>query len=175
MRWTRIFKRPAASLAVAARLPEAGFVADRTEYPFAVAAQPVSALSPTAAGDVLVRTVHGSRMRTRRTAFLELARVFDFPADSGDNADALIDLLSDLGWLGDHRGYLMYIGDAAQVLSDEPDQLGEWLTTIRYAQARWNDADYADGWSPRFRIVAVDSVPLSPAWSALGAAVALDG
>ncbi|WP_018180776.1 barstar family protein [Jongsikchunia kroppenstedtii] len=175
MRWTRIFKRPAASLAVATRLPEADFVADRTEYSFAVAAQPVSAESLAAAGNVLVRTVHGARMRTRATAFLELSRVFDFPAGSGDNADALIDLLSDLEWLGERRGYLTYIGDAAQVLADEPDQLGDWLTTIRYAQARWNDPDYTTGWSPRFRIVAVDTKPLSPAWSALGAAVALDG
>lgn len=175
MRWTRISKRRAASLPIAARLSERDFVADRTEYSFAVAAQPVSPDSLAAAGNVLVRTVHGSRMRTRATAFLELARAFDFPAGSGDNADALIDLLSDLEWLGEHRGYLMYIGDAARVLADEPEHLADWLTTIRYAQARWNDADHADGWSPRFRIVAVDPAPLPPAWAALGTAVALDG
>lgn len=178
MRWTRIFKQREPSFSASARLPEKDFVADDVEYSFAIARQPIAARVFADAGDVLVRTVHASRMRTRSTAFLELSRVFDFPHGSGDNADALIDLLSDLSWLGEHRGYLTYIGDAAQLLSGEPDQLGDWLTTLSYAQARWNDNTRtvvtAGAWSPPFRIVAVDTHPLLPAWSALGEAVALE-
>ena len=173
MRWTRIFRQREPRLTPSAHLSERDFVAEHVEYAFAITAQPLSA----SADGVLVRTVHASRMRSRRAAFLELARVFDFPAGVGDNDDALIDLMSDLSWLGEHRGYLLYIGDATQLLSGEPDQLGDWLTTLSYAQARWNDnagaAVEAGAWSPPFRIVAVDTQPLSPAWSALGEAVAL--
>jgi hypothetical protein len=115
-------------------------------------------------------------MRTRATAFLELARAFDFPAGSGDNADALIDLLSDLEWLGEHRGYLMYIGDAARVLADEPEHLADWLTTIRYA------AGALERCGSRRRLVA--AVPdrgrrppprCRPPGRPWGTAVALDG
>lgn len=69
-----------------------------------------------------VRRIRGSRCRTARGMFDELAAALQFPAHFGGNWNALRDVLSDLSWLP-AEAYLLVVEDADDVLAEEADEV----------------------------------------------------
>lgn len=72
-------------------------------------------------GTVAVRTVRGTKMRTRPGAFDEIAAALQFPWYFGGNWDALEECVRDLSWLGAAH-VVVAVADAAALLSDEADR-----------------------------------------------------
>jgi RNAse (barnase) inhibitor barstar len=71
---------------------------------------------------VAVRRIRGTRCRTAKGLFDEMAAALQFPAYFGGNWNALRDVLSDLSWLP-AEAYLLVVEDADDLLADEVDEV----------------------------------------------------
>jgi RNAse (barnase) inhibitor barstar len=71
---------------------------------------------------VAARRIRGSRCRTTKGLFDEMAAALQFPAYFGGNWNALDDMLSDLGWLP-AEAYLLVVEDADEMLVEEADEV----------------------------------------------------
>jgi hypothetical protein len=71
--------------------------------------------------------VHGERCRDKAGLLAELARALHFPRHFGHNWDALTDVLSELAARGEAA---ITMGDAEQLLADEPTELRTFLAVV---------------------------------------------
>jgi hypothetical protein len=92
------------------------------------------------------RTIDGRRGSTKRGLLAELARVFEFPAESGRNWDALEEQLADLEWLP-AVGYLLIVTHAAELLSDDPADYETFIAIMKDVAREWGTG--ARGEPPR--------------------------
>jgi RNAse (barnase) inhibitor barstar len=86
-----------------------------------------------------VRTIDGRRAGTKRALLSELARVLEFPKDSGRNWDALEELLADLDWLP-ARGYLLILTNADDLLAGHPDDYATFIRIVTDVAKEWATA-----------------------------------
>jgi RNAse (barnase) inhibitor barstar len=81
----------------------------------------VTSVAERCAGNIVVPTLLGARMRDFGGLFDEFATKLRFPPYFGRNYNALKDCLTDLAWLpGD--SYVLIIRDAAMVLTQEEEE-----------------------------------------------------
>jgi hypothetical protein len=94
-----------------------------------------------------VRTIDGRRGSTKRGLLSEIARAFEFPADSGRNWDALEELLADLEWLP-AKGYLLILTHADQLLKDDPADYETFIDIAKGVGKEWATAQRGESARP---------------------------
>src|SRR5262245_34505600 len=82
-----------------------------------------------AAPRVIVRAVRGRKCPTRAAFFTEVAAAWQFPYYFGENADALVDCLSDLRWWP-AEAYVFCVQNAASFLNQEPPDSLKWFADV---------------------------------------------
>jgi hypothetical protein len=85
---------------------------------------------------LLLRSVDGTRCRTKGALLREVATALDFPAYFGNNWDALEESLNDLEWLP-ARGYVLVFRHADQVLSASPEDRANLVGILGSTGAEW--------------------------------------
>jgi len=92
----------------------------------------VSAVPP----GFVFRTIDGRRARTKHGLLAECARALEFPEGSGQNWDALEEMLADLEWLP-ATGYLLIVTDADELLADHPDDYRTFIGIVEDVAREW--------------------------------------
>jgi hypothetical protein len=80
--------------------------------------------------------LNGRRMHTKRHLFAEFAAALHFPSYFGNNWDALDECLKDLEWLP-AAGYILFISDAIEILSDDTKEMDILLGVLQTAGKAW--------------------------------------
>lgn len=93
----------------------------------------------------VVRTISGTKCRTKAGLLDEFARALSFPDYFGHNWDALEECLADLDWLP-AQGYLLVVTDADQVLTkpDEEDDYETLVEILAEAGEAWSTKELPD-------------------------------
>jgi RNAse (barnase) inhibitor barstar len=100
--------------------------------------------------DHFVAHIDGSKARTLRQFYAEIADVLEFPASFGSSLDDLNDALNDLQWLDDER-IVLYFTNTDQLVSQErdPKKMASVLAMLEATVEDWkwmtdDDEDLAD-------------------------------
>ena len=85
---------------------------------------------------MLLRSVDGTRCRSRRGLLRELAAAMEFPFSPGEDWNALEDALTDLEWLP-ARGYALVMRDADLVLAEEQAERRNLIGILEVVGRGW--------------------------------------
>jgi RNAse (barnase) inhibitor barstar len=86
--------------------------------------------------EFVVRVLQGARMQSRAGLLNEFAAALQFPYYFGENWDALDECLLDFEWLPG-TGYVLALGNATNILSDEPACMSTFLQVLAAATKFW--------------------------------------
>lgn len=105
-----------------------------------------------------VRSVRGSKARTREALFDEFSAALQFPYYFGGNWPAFNECLADLDWLSRQTGFVVLVYEAAQLLQEEqPEELAVLVRAIQNAAATFgnavNDGEWWDRPAVPFHVV----------------------
>lgn len=90
---------------------------------------------------MFVAAVRGGKMAQRQGVFDQFSAAFQFPCYFGENWNAFLDCVRDLGWLR-ADGFVALVQDANRVLvGGDADELGVLLKILEQAGAEWSHAD----------------------------------
>jgi hypothetical protein len=87
---------------------------------------------------VFCAEIDGSRIDSEESLFLEIGRALQFPDYFGQNWDALIDCLRDLGWMA-AIGCVVFVRDAATAFRRAPSAMARFVETCGDAAAFWRE------------------------------------
>jgi RNAse (barnase) inhibitor barstar len=100
--------------------------------------------------DHFVAHIDGSKARTLKQFYAEMADVLEFPANFGHNLDDLNDALNDLQWLDDEQ-IVLYFTNTDQLVSQErdPKKMASILAMLEATVEDWkwmadDEGDVAD-------------------------------
>jgi len=111
---------------------------------------------------LVVRRVRGRKMRSLRPLFDEFAAALQFPWYFGENREAFVECIADLGWLPPQSGYVIVVLQPGEVLADEPAAELKWLIEAFVDAAEvWTTPIENDEWWDRpaipFHVVLCDA------------------
>lgn len=82
--------------------------------------------------------IDGSRITGKAEFLRALKNALSFPAHTGNNWDALLDMLRDLSWLP-AKGYVLLISGLQPFASAKPAEYAVALDVLRDAAAFWRE------------------------------------
>jgi Barstar (barnase inhibitor) len=106
-----------------------------------------SAVSGWSDARLTVRRVRGSKMRTSRGLFDEVAAALQFPDYFGENWDAFNECIAELDMLPAGEGYVIVITEPGQVLAETRRELALFAASLTSAAKTWGQAiDLGEWW-----------------------------
>ena len=74
---------------------------------------------------------------SKKELIKKIAGAIKFPAEHGENWDALNDSLSDLGWIP-AKGYILLVKNVKRLLSLEPEVIGQLIQIWLSCAEKWS-------------------------------------
>jgi barstar (barnase inhibitor) len=99
-------------------------------------------------GKMMSVALRGRKMKERQGVFDEFGVALQFPYYFGENWNAFIDCIGDLGWLV-CDGFVIVVRDACETLTDgDPDEFGLLIERLDDAGESWSKSTFFRGPKP---------------------------